>query len=464
MKTIGTQNPMLSLTCHHCIASTRMRRQSWRGDRWRSDWGPETPSVRLGEPRRAGSRRAPRGPTSSWRSSGSRVPIEPLELEARALERRARRGVSACRSHHAKTSTADRGRGERDRAAGQRARPLDRAAQQQRAREVGGQHRRDQVRAAALVLLRRVARRRRRRPRRRAIALCSTPWYGGELAAAQREQRRREARSAPRPTSPPTPRSAGAAAARRPTDAPAATPSTDGSWNGSRASGSAALDQRDDRERLGQPHDAAHAGDLVGGAQPRLAARRDLHRAVVRAHGGRPVRRAVHEQPVAQGHPAQTELAFCYWHPTHPLMREASSVAPAKKGCGDAEVAHIDALVGARASAARSRRASGGAAGRSRRRRSRGTRRGTSGESVNAGSTTGTASAPGSLLADPVRDGVHQRRLRSGERLPTTASVNSSSSPSLARAPRGRAPIGHVARPCPGGTRQSTRDLAPAPG
>src|SRR5688572_26282801 len=81
--------------------------------------------------------------------------------------------------------------GQRDRAAGDRARLVDRALEQQRSRQVGGQHRRHQVRAAAVVLLERVA---------RVLAvllvggdrLVLDAVVGRELTAAQREQRRRE--------------------------------------------------------------------------------------------------------------------------------------------------------------------------------------------------------------------------------------------------------------------------------
>ena len=73
----------------------------------------------------------------------------------------------------------------------------------------------------------------------------------GELAAAQREQRRgeRERRRAPPRR---RRRARGGAAARRRAWRRPSTPSTAASWNGSRASGSAALDERDDGHRLGR--------------------------------------------------------------------------------------------------------------------------------------------------------------------------------------------------------------------
>jgi hypothetical protein len=223
-------------------------------------------------------------PTSSWRSSGSRVPLAPREH-----------------------LDGGRGGGDRDRAAGQWPRPLDRAAQEQRAREVGGEHRRDEVRAATLVLLRRVGRIG-RVGLVGADRLVLDAVVGGKLTAPQGEQRRHE-RDQPGRDLP------ARAAHTLAQDGPAQRGAGRDGQHGrvlERQPGlrQPALDERDHGERLGEPGDAAHARDRVGGAQPRLAAARHLHRARVGAHGGGPVRRPVHEQPVPQGHPAEAQLSF----------------------------------------------------------------------------------------------------------------------------------------------------------
>ena len=110
------------------------------------------------------------------------------------------------------------GRGERDGAAGQRARPLDGAPQQQRAGDVGGEHRRDQVRAAAVVLLVGVGRVRRLVGRLvGGDRLVLDAVVLGQLAAAQREHGRARARRARRPPRRRRRASAGAAGRRRAT-------------------------------------------------------------------------------------------------------------------------------------------------------------------------------------------------------------------------------------------------------
>src|SRR5215211_2589233 len=77
---------------------------------------------------------------------------DPLDLEAGAADGAggARLAVALAPREH-----LDGGgrRGDRDRPAGQRPRPLDDLAQQHGAGDVGGEHRRDEVRAAAVVLL-----------------------------------------------------------------------------------------------------------------------------------------------------------------------------------------------------------------------------------------------------------------------------------------------------------------------
>ena len=231
-----------------------------------------------------------------------------LDLEARAADRprRARLGVALAPGEDL---DGRGGRGERDGAAGQRPRPLDRAPQQQRPGHVGGEHRRDEVGAAAVVLLVGVG------GVRGVVGrlvggdrLVLDAVVLGQLAPAQGEHRGRERdqRGRALPADPAqAPAQLGAAERRR-----------GGHADHGRAlerqlrGGQRALDQRDDRERLAEAHDAAHARHAVDAAHARLAAGGDLDLALLVAHGGRPVGRAVHEQAVAQGHPAQAELAF----------------------------------------------------------------------------------------------------------------------------------------------------------
>ena len=91
-------------------------------------------------------------PTSSWRSSGSRVPSrrwisKPGRRSALAVR------VSLLRSHHANTSTAAAVEAIVTAPAASGPGRSTRAAQQHRAGEVGGEQRRHEVRAAAVVLL-----------------------------------------------------------------------------------------------------------------------------------------------------------------------------------------------------------------------------------------------------------------------------------------------------------------------
>ena len=107
-------------------------------------------------------------------------------------------GESAWRSLQAKTSTAAAVEASATAPPASGLGLLHRPLEQQRARQVGGEHRRHQVRAAALVLLLRVA---------RVVVvglvggdrLVLDAVVGGQLAAAQREQRRARARSARTP-------------------------------------------------------------------------------------------------------------------------------------------------------------------------------------------------------------------------------------------------------------------------
>ena len=198
-------------------------------------------------------------------------------------------------------------------------------------------------------------RRGRRRPRRRAArrARASSESAGDRgLAAARR---------------------AGAGAARAPRlGARRIAPSTVASWKGSRACGQRALDQRDHDHRLAEAHHAADAGD---------AHRRDRAAAacgpeatsivpVAGADGGRPVRRPVDEQPVAQRHAAEAQLpSGVAVIPAAPSSRRGSSARRTRdraRRCARR----------ASGPAARSRRGSSRAAGRSRRRRTPGRRRG----------------------------------------------------------------------------------------
>jgi hypothetical protein len=197
--------------------------------------------------------------------------------------------VSSWRSDHAKTSTAA---------------PIEASWTAAPAR--GRQQRRHEVRAAAVVLLRRVA----------GVAgallvgadgLVLDAVIGGQLAAAQgdergRERERRERGLAAEPARAPAQHhSGGRRRAHRDRDG--------GVLEGQLGLRQCPLDQRDDGHRLAQAHDPAHAGDPAqAAAHARLGPGGDRDAAVVGADGRGPVIGAVHEQPVAQGHPAQAQL------------------------------------------------------------------------------------------------------------------------------------------------------------
>jgi hypothetical protein len=73
--------------------------------------------------------------------------------------------------------------------------------------------------------------------------------------------------------------------------------------------GQPALDQREKRERLAEPRDAAKARKLGSrSAKSRLVAGRHLDFARIGPHGNRPLRRPVDQQSVPEGHPSQTQL------------------------------------------------------------------------------------------------------------------------------------------------------------
>ena len=211
-------------------------------------------------------------PTSSWRSSGSRVPTTRwISKPGRRIARAVR--DSLLRSHQAKTSTAAAVEASATALPASGPGRSTTLAQQQRAGDVGGQHRRDQVRAAAVVLLVGVGR----------VGGVVGRLVGGDrlvldavvlgqLAAAQREHGRGErdhrggglaARAAHAPAQ------LGAAERRRGRDADHGRALERELGGGQRA-----LDERDHRERLAEAHDAAHARDAVDALHARLAARR----------------------------------------------------------------------------------------------------------------------------------------------------------------------------------------------
>ena len=170
------------------------------------------------------------------------------------------------------------------------------------ARGVRQEHRPDQVRAAALVLL---------RARRAVLVRADRDVLGavirGELAAAQRERRGREREGAreqfARERSQPRPLDGlehDSAADHRGEHA-AAAPS------GAAPPGSAALDLRQQRERLGEPRRPAQQRvPDRGGAEP-LAPRHDLQLAVVGPHRAGPGLGPVHEDAVRKRHATEPD-------------------------------------------------------------------------------------------------------------------------------------------------------------
>ena len=85
--------------------------------------------------------------------------------------------------------------------------------------------------------------------------------------------------------------------------------------------GERALDERDHRHRLADPDDAAQAGHLGQRAvEVRLLAGGDPDRPVAAAHRRGPVRRAVHQQSVAQRHAAEPQLLLLFAHPRSSLV------------------------------------------------------------------------------------------------------------------------------------------------
>jgi hypothetical protein len=140
---------------------------------------------------------------------------------------------------------------------------------------------------------------------------------GGELAAAQRDERGRE-----------RDRGDGGLAAH-----PARAAAQDGAGGrggghggehrrileGQLRLGQRAPDQRDHGHRLAEAHHPAQAREASGAAaHARLAPGGHGDRAVVAAHGRRPVLGAVDEQAVAQGHAAELELLVRLSHRAAP--------------------------------------------------------------------------------------------------------------------------------------------------
>ena len=260
----------------------------------------------------------------------------------------------------------DAQRRQRDRALRDRARRRRHAPQQRGAREVGGEHRRHEMRPAAVVLLRGV--------RRVAVGLVggdrlvldAVPL--GDLAAAQGDDAGHD-------------RDRGEHRLRaRPPGADAAHDLAARARGGDRPDHlrvlprqtrlrQPLLHERQHDDRLGQAQQAAHAGDAVGDPQPRLAAGADRDGSVLAPHGGGPVRRAVHEQAVAQGHPAEAQLLIR--HRAAPSSHRGSRRS--RTPCRARRSARRR-----RAAWARSPAGSCGGAGRTRTPRSRGTPPGTS--------------------------------------------------------------------------------------
>ena len=233
-------------------------------------------------------------------------------------------------------------------------------------------------------------------------------------------------------------------------DAPAATPSTLGCSNGQLGLGQALLDERDHGERLAEADEPAQAGDVVGDVHARLGPEATL--IVAAAWCARRPPSGSGRGPAGRCAAPSRRGGACPWErasgqePPGQVVEEARRRSRGRaRRCARPW----------RASAARSHRASGGAAGRSRRRRSPGRRSRNQRQSVNAGRTVGTASAPGSFSASqpPIASISGDS---TGERLPITSSVKVDSAGRRRRAPRG-ARLRATSTPIPGGTRQSTR-------
>jgi hypothetical protein len=241
----------------------------------------------------------------------------PLQLVTRPAQR-ARRGGVAVTLGPREDLDGGADRDELHRGAGQRRGALDHAAQKRSAGQVGGQQRGHEVRAAAIVLLGRVA-------RVGCVLLIGSDRLvldavvGGQVAAAQCDQRRTQRergqrRLAADPARTPPQRRAGQSGrAHRDGDG--------GVLEGQARLGQRALDERDHGHRLAQADHAAHPGNaLATSAHARLGPRGDRDRAVGAADGRRPVGGPVHEQAVAQGHPAEAQLLRRVSHPSSSLV------------------------------------------------------------------------------------------------------------------------------------------------
>ena len=239
-----------------------------------------------------------RRPTSSWRSSGSRVPTRRWISNPGRRSRRAAR-VSALRSHQAKTSTAAavEARATAPPATGPGRSTTRRSSSVPARLEASiGATRCEPQRSCSFVASAASSASASYAP----IALCSTPWYAASspprsansAGAKEMQAGGHLARGAAQPP-----------AQHGPPDRRAGRDGEHGRvLERQLGLGQALLDQRDHGEGLAEARDAADAGDAVGRAQARLAAAGDLDRArLVRTAAAqwvgpwmsRPLRRAI---------------------------------------------------------------------------------------------------------------------------------------------------------------------------
>src|SRR5829696_1770954 len=151
MKMIGAHVMIQLSTWNHCSATVSMAPVSPLNLERRLGPGPHSTDVlsRGGSLLRAQDLRERRSPDLELALVGLARADDALDLEAGAPDRA--RGPRVAVALAPREHLDGRGgRGERHGTAGQRARPFDDLPQQQRAGDVGGQHRRDQVRAAAV--------------------------------------------------------------------------------------------------------------------------------------------------------------------------------------------------------------------------------------------------------------------------------------------------------------------------
>ena len=422
--------------------------QDWPDGRW--------PCVSAA-PRRAGSRRARRGPPRAgprWARACRRRAAARGRAGAGRARPRCRRGARTRRTPRRRRPP----RRAETAASASLAGPLEDAAQQRDAREVGGQQRRHEVRAAAVVLLGGVA--------RVVVAglvggdrLVLDAVVGGDVAAAQRDERGHE-RERGHAASPPTPPRARLRRAAPPTEAHGRGGQHPALLEGQPRLGQRALDERDDDHRLAEAHDAARARHALDAPlQARLAAGGDADRAVAAPHGGGPVRRAVHEQAVAQRHAAEAQL----------VLRERRQAPSRSWRCrGRSACAKPRSRTSMRSSAACSSAAGlveghvamgeeavGDAVGEGVAERPR----------VGEGRQhVGHDGAAGPRAADPAADRVHERRVDGRARCRRPPRRRSRASPSPSPPSTSWMRASDVLAPRPGGVRQSTSQPALATG